>query len=129
MKRNRKFFPLVAGKETIKLKIVKEGEYPLKNALSSAVIVPDQIYQKLYRQIQPKRNKNPFNQCKGSESSKELTAAMIKLRTGKTKITITLPVRYGEHGDYDSWGRLSDLFSLIATGSIIYQTIVRSQCG
>ncbi|MDT2262965.1 hypothetical protein P7H12_03930 [Paenibacillus larvae] len=50
----------------------------------------------------PKGSKNPFNQCKGSESSKELTAAIDKATAnGKTKITIILPVRYGEHGDYD----------------------------
>ncbi|MDT2240099.1 hypothetical protein P7H22_06755 [Paenibacillus larvae] len=69
-------FSLVAGKETIKLKIVKEGEYPLKNALSSAVIVPDQIYQKaLQANPAQKETKTRLINVKGQKAV-ELTAAI-----------------------------------------------------
>ncbi|MDT2241726.1 hypothetical protein P7H22_17140 [Paenibacillus larvae] len=43
----QKTFSLVAGKETVNLKIIKSEEYSLKNNFTiDAVVVPDQIYQK-----------------------------------------------------------------------------------
>ncbi|MDT2305452.1 hypothetical protein P7H21_18015 [Paenibacillus larvae] len=65
----QKTFSLVAGKETVNLKIIKSEEYSLKNNFTiDAVVVPDQIYQKAL-QANPvqKGDRNPFNQCKGSE--------------------------------------------------------------
>ncbi|PCK71788.1 ABC transporter-like protein [Paenibacillus larvae subsp. larvae B-3650] len=115
-------FSLVAGKETIKLKIVKEGEYPLKNALSSAVIVPDQIYQKaLQANPAQKETKTRLINVKGQKSSKELTAAIDKATNGEDENYYN-PYRSGMEsmGIMIFVGTFVGLVFLIATGSIIY---------
>ena len=115
-------FSLVAGKETIKLKIVKEGEYPLKNALSSAVIVPDQIYQKaLQANPAQKETKTRLINVKGQKSSKELTAAIDKATNGEDENYYN-PYRSGmeDMGIMIFVGTFVGLVFLIATGSIIY---------
>ena len=115
-------FSLVAGKETIDLKVVKSGAYPLKNGYFNAVIVPDEVYQKALKADSGLKEKEiRLINVKDQGSSKELTAAIAKASNEKaTSYYEVYKSGLEATGMMIFIGTFVGLVFLIATGSIIY---------